>query len=225
MNGREAILNRLRVALREGKDDAAREQAVQARITTAPRGVIPLRAQLPLEQQVALFCSMAEKFAATVERVSSPAAVPSSVAAYLRQRNLPARVRMGADARLASMPWSSEPALEIVQGRAQDEDLAGVSHAIGGIAESGTLVLHSGQDNPTTVNFLPEYHLVVVLAKDIVGDLETIFDRVRNTFGKGHMPRTLNFITGPSRSADIEQTLLLGAHGPRSLHIMVVDGD
>ncbi|MEI9915983.1 MAG: LUD domain-containing protein [Methylovirgula sp.] len=39
---------------------------------------------------------------------------------------------------------------------------------------------------------------------------------------RGAMPRTVNFITGPSRSADIEQTLLLGAHGPRALHIIIV---
>lgn len=225
MSGREAILNRLRTALRAGADDAAREDAVQARLATAPRGVIPARAKLPDADRVTLFCTIAEKFSATVERVASPAAVPAAVAAYLRARNLTARVRMGTDARLSAMPWNTEPALEIVQGRAQAEDLAGVSHAFGGIAETGTVVLHSGQDNPTTVNFLPEHHLVVVRAKDIAADLETIFDRVRQTFGKGIMPRTLNFITGPSRSADIEQTLLLGAHGPRSLHVIVVDGD
>lgn len=225
MSGREAILNRLRVALREGKDDATREQAVQARIAAAPRGVVPMRGRLPDDDRVTLFCAMAQKVSATVERVGSSANVPGAVAAYLRQRNLPARVRMGADARLGAMPWNAEPSLEIDSGRAQDEDLAGVSHAIAGIAETGTVVLHSGQDNPTTVNFLPEHHLVVVRAKDIVGDLETVFDQVRQTFGKGHMPRTLNFITGPSRSADIEQTLLLGAHGPRALHVIVVDGD
>jgi len=199
MSGREAILNRLRVALREGKDDATREQAVQARIAAAPRGVVPMRGRLPDDDRVTLFCAMAQKVSATVERVGSSANVPGAVAAYLRQRNLPARVRMGADARLGAMPWNIEPSLEIDSGRAQD--------------------------NPTTVNFLPEHHLVVVRAKDIVGDLETVFDQVRQTFGKGHMPRTLNFITGPSRSADIEQTLLLGAHGPRALHVIVVDGD
>lgn len=225
MSGREAILNRLRVALREGKEDAAREQSVQARIAAAPRGVVPLRGHLPEEERVALFCGMAEKFAATVEWVSSSGDVPGAVAAYLRQRNLPARIRMGADARLVSMPWNHEPALEIDSGRAQDADLVGVSHAVAGVAETGTVVLYSGHDNPTTVNFLPEHHLVVLKAKDIVGDLETVFDQVRQTFGKGFMPRTLNFITGPSRSADIEQTLLLGAHGPRSLHVIVVDGE
>lgn len=225
MSGREAILSRMRTALRAGADDAARARAVQQRLESAPRGVIPARGQIPEEDRVRLFCAMAEKVSATVERVARPADVPQAVARYLREKNLPARVRMGSDERLRQVPWGSEPSLEITVGRAEDSDLAGLAHALGGIAETGTLVLASGPANPTTVNFLPEHHLVVVRAKDIAGDMETVFDRVRETYGKGVMPRTLNFITGPSRSADIEQTLLLGAHGPRALHVIVVDGD
>jgi L-lactate dehydrogenase complex protein LldG len=64
----------------------------------------------------------------------------------------------------------------------------------------------------------------VIAAKDIAGDYERVFAKLRATYGKGQMPRTVNFITGPSRSGDIEQTLLLGAHGPRRLHVLVVKG-
>jgi L-lactate dehydrogenase complex protein LldG len=99
-----------------------------------------------------------------------------------------------------------------------------VSHAFGGIAETGTLVMTSGKDNPSTINFLPEHHIVVINAKDVDGDMETVLAKVRKKFGKGVMPRTLNFITGPSRSGDIEQKIILGAHGPRALHIIVVGG-
>jgi L-lactate dehydrogenase complex protein LldG len=84
------------------------------------------------------------------------------------------------------------------------------------------LALVSGAENPTTLNFLPDNHVVVVFAEDVVGDMESAFARMRARFGAGQAPRTLNFITGPSRSADIEQTLLFGAHGPRKLHIVVV---
>ena len=60
------------------------------------------------------------------------------------------------------------------------------------------------------------------VVRDVIGDMETAFGRLREEFGAGEAPRTLNFITGPSRSADIEQTLLLGAHRPRKLHVIVV---
>ena len=80
----------------------------------------------------------------------------------------------------------------------------------------------SGPDNPTTLNFLPDTHIVVVDAKDIAGDYETVWARVRETFGIDALPRAINMITGPSRSADIAQILILGAHGPRRLHVLVV---
>jgi L-lactate dehydrogenase complex protein LldG len=98
-----------------------------------------------------------------------------------------------------------------------------VSHAFGGVAETGTLIVASGPDNPTTLNFLPDTHIVVIDAKDIAGDYETVWQRVRETFGDA-LPRAINMITGPSRSADIGQILILGAHGPRRLHVLVVGG-
>ena len=131
-------------------------------------------------------------------------------------------VRRGTDPRLASMPWDREHTLEVKLGPSDGKDLAAVSHAFGAAAESGTLVLLSGPDNPTTLNFRPDTHIVVVDAKDVAGDYESLWARLREKFGDGLMPRTVNMITGPSRSADIEQTLILGAHGPRRLHVMVV---
>ena len=175
-------------------------------------------------ERLATFRREAEAAFATVAEVGPSADVPGAVADYLRSHNLPATVRMGADPRFAEMPWS-ETALEVSQGRSEGADLNAVSHAFGGVAETGTLVMVSGPESPSTLNFLPDNHIVVLSAKDIAGDYETVFARVRDTYGKGEMPRTVNFITGPSRSADIEQTLLLGAHGPRRLHIVIVHGD
>jgi L-lactate dehydrogenase complex protein LldG len=131
-------------------------------------------------------------------------------------------VKRGGDPRLAALPWERERNLTVSIGPSDGKDLAAVSHAFGAVAESGTLMLVSGADNPTTLNFLPDTHLVVVDAKDVVGDYETLWRRLRDKFGDGAMPRTVNLITGPSRSADIEQTLILGAHGPRRLHVLVV---
>jgi L-lactate dehydrogenase complex protein LldG len=117
------------------------------------------------------------------------------------------------------MPWGATT-LEIARGASDGYDLNALSAAFAAVAETGTLALVSGQDNPTTLNMLPDNHIVVVFAEDVVGDFEAAFDRLRKRFG-AEMPRTLNFITGPSRSADIEQTLLFGAHGPRRLHVVL----
>jgi L-lactate dehydrogenase complex protein LldG len=168
-----------------------------------------------------MFRHQAERAQASVAEVTRPEEVPAEVARFLRGQNLPATVRMGADARLAAMPWA-QTALEVATGRSDGGDPNAVSHAFGGAAESGTLAMISGSDNPTTLNFLPDNHIVVIAAADIAGDYETIWQRLRERVGKGTMPRTVNMITGPSRSADIEQTLLLGAHGPRTLHIIIV---
>ncbi|TKT74118.1 lactate utilization protein [Aquamicrobium sp. LC103] len=223
MSGREAILGKVRKSLGAAGAGDARRAIVEARLATTPKGVIPARGQLGAEERTALFCEMAEKVSASLERVASYADVPAAVAAYLRSKNLPASVRMGDDPRLA-LGWQKQRALEVKRGPSDGNDEVGVSHAFGGVAETSTVLMLSGADNPTTVNFLPEHHLVVVDAKDIAGDLETVLARVRETYGKGQMPRTLNMITGPSRSGDIEQKLLLGAHGPRALHLIVVDG-
>jgi L-lactate dehydrogenase complex protein LldG len=221
VSAREAILGKVRNAL-GAASDAGRLETVWARLMNAPAGVIPARGQLAPEARVALFCEMAAKAAATVERVANEDAVPAAVTAYLRSRNLAAKVRMGGDKRLRAMPWVDERTLQVRHGPSDGDDEVAVSHAATAIAETGTLVLFSGKDNPTTLNFLPDYHIVVVDADGIGGDLETAMRLVRQRYGKGEMPRTMNFITGPSRSGDIEQKLLLGAHGPRALHVIVV---
>ena len=224
MSGRDAILAKVRASLGAGPNDAERRAEVDARLTRLPRGVIPARGQLEGEAKTVLFEQRAGKVSASVVRVASTADVPAAVSEYLRGRNLPAAVRLGADKRLAAMPWDKQRALELRQGRSDGHDDVGVSHAFGGIAETGTLVMTSGPDNPSTINFLPEHHIVVVDVDEIDGDMEAVLARIRKKFGKGRMPRTLNFITGPSRSGDIEQKIVLGAHGPRALHIIIVGG-
>ncbi|MCY0093889.1 LutC/YkgG family protein [Hoeflea ulvae] len=222
MSARDTVLGKIRASMRVQTSDDARRNMVAARLADAPTGVIPARAQLAAPEQVALFCAMAEQFGSTLARVNAYGDVAAEVSDYLRARNLPAAIRIGADERLAQAGWDAEKNLELRAGPSDGGDLAGVSHATAGIAETGTLALMSGQDNPTTINFLPEHHIVVIKAADIRGDLESVWAMVRELKGKGEMPRALNLITGPSRSGDIEQTILLGAHGPRALHVIVV---
>ncbi len=222
-SARDDVLASIRRSLGVTGREGPRTAAVANRLADAPRGVIPERGQLDREGRIALFKARAEAAAATVAVVDSAARVPAEVARYLRDINAPAALRMGEDARLAALPWN-ETSLTLEAGRSHGADLNAVSHAFGAIAESGTLALVSGNDNPTTLNFLPDNHVVVVAGDDVAGDYESVLGRLQARYGPKGMPRTLNFVTGPSRSADIEQKLILGAHGPRRLHIVVVDG-
>lgn len=222
MSSRDIVLGSVRRSLRAGGMRDSGREAVEKRLAEPSRGVIPARALRPHEEQVALFMEMAQAVSATAERIGEAGAVPERVVDYLRSHNLPHALVHGRDPWLESLPWQKQPALERGRGRATGDEQAGLSRAFAGVAETGTLVLASGPDNPTTVNFLPEHHIVAIRAEDIVGDYETALERIRETYGKGQMPRLVNMITGPSRSADIQQTLLLGAHGPRRLHIIVV---
>lgn len=221
-SARDDILRSIRRSLGVSGGEAPRRAAVAERLDKAPAGVIPGLAQGDAAHRLALFKAKLEAAAASVAAVAHASDVPAEIARYLREHNLPATLRRGADRRLANMPWGRTP-LEVSEGASQGDDLNAVSMALAGIAETGTLALVSGADNPTTLNFLPDNHIVVVEAGEIVADMESCWERLRARFGKGDMPRVVNLVTGPSRSADIEQTLLLGAHGPRRLHVVVIE--
>lgn len=215
------ILNGIRRSLRRGEiSDAARVE-VAARLAKPPRGPIVARAQLSHPDQVALFCQWAETNNATVARVDA-ADVPGEVSAFLTRNNLPADVAMAPSPLLDGYDWASQKMLAIRRGRGEGSDHVSVTGAFAGIAETGTLVMASGPDHPVTLNLLPDTHVVVLREVDIVGGYEDVWARLRARYGKDCMPRTVNTITGPSRTGDIEQTIELGAHGPRRMHILVV---
>lgn len=220
MTARVQILAAIRRSLGVTGQEAPRRKEVADRIAGHPRGVIPARGQGAPQERLDLFVRMVELAAGSVARVGAPDEVPGEVAAFLRRHNLPPAVRRGADPLLAGLPWERAGTLEV--STALDAGmLSSVSRAVAGVAETGTVVLVSGADNPTSLNFLPDNHIVVIDAKDVAGDYESVWQRLREAYGDD-MPRTVNLITGPSRSADIEQTLILGAHGPRRLHVILV---
>jgi L-lactate dehydrogenase complex protein LldG len=225
MNHRDTIFGKIVTGLKASHDDKARQQVVDARIAARFRHPTPARvAGRSHDEHLALFKSHMVGQSATVLDAATAADVPSLIANYLRQNNLPARLAVGDDAYLAALPWSTEPTLERRQGRAQPTDEVSVSHASAGVAETGTLVMASGPDNPVTLNFLPETHIVVLEAKDVVGPYEDAWMKIRARFGDRAMPRTVNMISGPSRTGDIGGRLVMGAHGPRRMCVVVVRG-
>jgi L-lactate dehydrogenase complex protein LldG len=221
MSSRAAVFATIRRSLGVTGDEATRRFEVETRLKQAPPGIVPKRGQGDVSARLATFTTEAERAQASVTEVREWADAPAEIARYLRESNCPATLRMGDDPRLVGLPWG-ETLLDIQRGPSDGGDANSVSAAFAGVAETGTLALVSGADNPTTLNFLADNHIVVLPRDEIEADYESVFAKLRGVYGKGAAPRTVNFITGPSRSADIEQTLLLGAHGLRRLHIVVV---
>lgn len=218
---REKVMGDIRKALgKRAQRDAEAEAALEARLDAHAPGTIPKRAQKPADEQRRLFIEMAREAAATVEELDDMGAVPAAVADFLAAHNLPAKIVAAPDGALKGVVWESRETLEVRNGAAEPADQTSVTAAFAGVAETGTLVMASGPETPTTLNFMPDNHIVVLRADQIVGDYEAAWAKLRDA--SKAMPRAVNWITGPSRSADIEQKLLMGAHGPRRLHILIV---
>lgn len=222
-NSRDAILGGIRRGLGRGPVAGPQRDALDNRLKNPRTNTVPARGQIPHAEQVDLFVRMAEAVEATVDRVGSLDAVPGAVADYLAQHNLPTEIRAAPDPALDAIPWSDRPLLTVAKGRAEPDDAVSVTPAFAAVAETGTLVLRSGPTTPTTLNIMPESHIVVLKASQVTGSYEAVWRQLRDEQGQGSMPRTVNMVTGPSRTADIAQKLYLGAHGPRRLHIVLVD--
>ncbi|WP_075995664.1 LutC/YkgG family protein [Salaquimonas pukyongi] len=216
---REFILEKLARNLASTPENRAKKAA--GRIRQTEKGILPKQPRTRIAR-VNHFIAKAREAQASIATCGTEQ-LADAIGKWLRENNLPPDIRIGEDARLSSLHETNNNMLAVKQGPSDGKDVTGVSHAECGISETGTLVLLSGADNPTTLNFLPENHIVIVRRSDIASHYEDIWPRLRKRFGKGEMPRALNLVTGPSRSADIEQTLLLGAHGPVRLHILVTE--
>jgi L-lactate dehydrogenase complex protein LldG len=216
-SSRETVLARVRAALgRRGRDDEARAAAL-AYIAVRKQGPRPaLAADL-----VARFLVRATDMASTVERVASLDAVPAAVASYLA-----AQPALGEGARagvcwpqFAALGWT-QAGLTVESRPTVGHDALGITGCFCAIAETGTLVMVSGTQTPTATFLLPETHVAIVLADQVVPGMEEAFARIRGEHGA--LPRAVNLVSGPSRTGDIEQTIVLGAHGPRRMHVVLV---
>ena len=226
MGARDDILGAIRRGLKRGPLPTETRAALEERVAAHRRNLIPARAAaLDDGARIDLFVRMAEEVQTTVARVVSEADIPAEVARYLATENLPAELVMAPDPGLDAIPWHERPLLRVRQGRAEPGDAVSLTPCLAAIAETGTLMLVSGRDTPTTLNFLPDTHIVVVRAGQVVAGYEDAWDlvRARADGDPRSWPRTVNLITGPSRTGDIEQRIQLGVHGPRRLHVVLVE--
>ena len=199
MSARDRILQRVARGAREG--DAAPRPA-------HPRPSIAGALQ-------ALFLAQVEAASASWEIVADSTRLPARVAAYRTSFDLTGPTAVAPA--LSTLEWP--PALDASFGTTDGNAVLAVSQALLGVAETGSLVMVSGPDTPARLNFLPDHEIVMLGRSRIVGHIEEVWPHLEQ------MPRVVNLVTGPSRTADVEQTLQLGAHGPRRLHVLLIDSD
>ncbi len=212
---RERVLANIRTALNRTGPLADSVTAVLDARLENPRANVKPAVDGEVVQQ---FLSKLESVHGAVVRVATMEKVSEAVDAHLQQNALSPELVVAPDPLLEDIPWSNRFAIE--RRAAKGDDRVSVTAAFAGIAETGTLVLLSGAESPTTLNFLPEDHIVVLKVERIVTHMEDAWARLRKERAK--MPRTVNLITGPSKTADVEQTIQEGAHGPRRLRVILV---
>ena len=208
---RAAILARLSQAL--GHQAAADAPVVLQRVGKPERGPQPQWDQ-SLRQR---FLAKLTKVAGTHGSIASNADLVQAVADYLSAQNLPQSLCVAPHPLLAGIDWPES--WRVARGHTQGDDRVGLTVAFCGIAETGSLMLLSGPGSPTTLNFLPDDFLCLLPESRIVPRLEDAWALLRAEHG--NLPRATNIVTGPSRTADVEQTIQLGAHGPRRLHVLL----
>jgi L-lactate dehydrogenase complex protein LldG len=189
-------------------------RAQRVKNATRPAGYTP---PAPPGDLVAAFEAHAVFANADVRILDSMADVPGAVAEMLRARNLPAIVHRPGNA-FADLPWERAAGLTLKDSPPGPDDAA-LAHAAFGVAETGTLVYPADVARPASWHFRPGLEIAILNARDILPHLENALARLKQA---GALPHTVNLVTGPSRTGDIEQTLELGAHGPKALAVLVV---
>jgi L-lactate dehydrogenase complex protein LldG len=218
---REAILARVRKALGRESANSKALDAAETYIAAHRHGPRPA---MPGDL-VARFLQRATDMSSTVERIATLEDVPRAVARYVDALVLPPELAVQKSRagvcwpEFAMLDWGGA-GLAIEARPTVGDDRLAVTGCFCAIAETGTLVMTTSAQTPTASTLLPDTHIAVVRADRIVSGMEEAFAWVRVEHGA--MPRAVNLISGPSRTGDIEQTIVLGAHGPFRLHILLL---
>lgn len=178
-------------------------------------------AALPAQEPYQAFLHNVIANRGTVDCAGNRSEAVKAVARYLYEHYRTQRLVAGNDPRLAALPWRDAGLLPRF-GALGPADPVALSFAQLAVAETGAIITWTGKANPAANNLLPEHHIVLVNAIDLVKDMEYAWDRINAHFEQGTRPRGINFIAGPSTTADIAGHLVTGAHGPRRWHVILI---
>lgn len=207
---RERILSAIR---QSQENQPATGGDITERLKLRPRGPLTSVA----EDLEAVLVERLQEAACTVAFADSEAGIIAEIMQWLQQQGTDLKLVCSASTLLDSISW---PASVDVRDPANGMDHnTTVTEAFCAITETGSLVKLSSQESPTAINFLPDNFICLLQRQRIVRHIEDAWDLLRKE--QAGMPRAVNIITGPSRTADVEQTIQLGAHGPRRMHVII----
>ncbi len=181
---------------------------------------IPARAAGDPATLRARFLENLEAAGASHAVVTDRHSVAGAIAAHLSGCGLPLDAVVSEDPLLDGGDWRAA-GLSVRRGVPGPGDAVAVTGTVSGIAETGTLMIRSGPGLSARSCFLPEIHVAVLATAAICGSYEDAFAALGRT--RPDWPRTVTLITGPSRSSDIERIVQIGVHGPRALHVILID--
>jgi L-lactate dehydrogenase complex protein LldG len=224
-------VNRSHEARRAIMESIRTNLAASVGIVHAEHAIVPDRGELKFEAES---LSPVERFRERLESVGGYCVVVqgdddaaralAAIVDELRERNGARRIALSDAADVTRL--ARNIAADEIKVCPSPADLfnfdAGITSAQAAIADTGTLVLEAETERHRLVSLLPPVHIAVVYARNIV---LTIGDALRQLHGDDprQMSRAITFITGPSRTADIELTLTVGVHGPKELHVIVIE--
>lgn len=213
-NARENIFDRIRNANRH-RVQSRSEATIKERMQQHACGPQPQWQ----EDLLSRFVQKVRQSAASCETVYSAEEIVKAVTTYLSAQSLGQELVVAGTPFLQQLNWPATLSFEMRAATTQDKVV--LVEAYAGIAETGSIVMCSNSESPTSLNFLPDHFLCVVQRNNIVDYMEDIWLRLRSEGGE--LPRAINIITGPSRTADVEQIIQMGAHGPRKVHLLLLE--
>ena len=215
MSARENILARIRSQSgKAGVTTDADLAAVRAYISTHERGPVP---SFAMHDPVLHFVEECARLTTTISVVGDLADAPREVARYIERASLQRRCVGWAE--FATLAWQTA-GIQYDSRPATGDDMIGITGCFCAIGETGTLLLLGAPNTPKSTSLLPETHICIVRKSRMVPTMEDAFQLMRGEIGEP--PRATFFISGPSRTADIEQTIVIGAHGPYRVHVILI---
>ncbi len=222
---RASILKRIENNLENRTNAHARYGQFHEHLLKQETGPIPNFDQVEQKALIELFCEQLTKVGGHSIETNDFDTIPALLAKLMGNNAQKRSVMLTDDCpaqttNLLTLNWTQQNITPISWNSQTDCHFA-INHAIAGIAETGTLLMHSGKNRPTGLNFLSSHHVSVLKYSHIVATMEIAWSRLRTHYHDGLIPRSINLITGPSRTGDIEQTIEIGAHGPLEMTVII----